>query len=223
MPPLRALYRLPVLRLLRPLQSEMPKLQGGNDLYICSANKQDKTCSPHRIRSEVLEQIIFDCLKERINAVAELESILEIADTAPLRTAGAVKVQRQLDEKRAEYEKLQKLLLSLYENLADGIIDRAEYTRLKESFSQRAAEAEKQMDALRERIEVMKTSTADTSWTDNFKRYRNLTELDRTAVVSMIDRIMVYEGNTVEIVYRWQDEFAWQMDIVRQAQIKEAV
>ncbi|NCE64443.1 recombinase [Pseudoflavonifractor sp. 524-17] len=191
--------------------------------YICSANKQDKTCSPHRIRLEVLEQIIFDCLKERINAVAELENILEIADTAPLRTAGAVKVQRQLDEKRAEYEKLQKLLLSLYENLADGIIDRAEYTRLKESFSQRAAEAEKQMDALRERIEVMKTSTADTSWTDNFKCYRNLTELDRTAVVSMIDRIMVYEDNTVEIVYRWQDEFAWQMDIVRQAQIREAV
>ena len=191
--------------------------------YICSANKQDKTCSPHRIRSEVLEQIIFDCLKERINAVAELESILEIADTAPLRTAGAVKVQRQLDEKRAEYEKLQKLLLSLYENLADGIIDRVEYTRLKESFSQRAAEVEKQMDALQERIEVMKTSTADTSWTDNFKRYCNLTELDRTAVVSMIDRIMVYEGNTVEIVYRRQDEFAWQMDIVRQAQIKEAV
>ena len=188
--------------------------------YICSANKQDKTCSPHRIRSEVLEQIIFDCLKERINAVAELESILEIADTAPLRTAGAVKVQRQLDEKRAEYEKLQKLLLSLYENLADGIIDRVEYTRLKESFSQRAAEVEKQMDALQERIEVMKTSTADTSWTDNFKRYCNLTELDRTAVVSMI---MVYEGNTVEIVYRRQDEFAWQMDIVRQAQIKEAV
>ena len=28
----RALYRLSVLRLLRPLQSEMPKLQGGNDL-----------------------------------------------------------------------------------------------------------------------------------------------------------------------------------------------
>ena len=191
--------------------------------YICSANKQDKTCSPHRIRLEVLEQIIFDCLKERINAVAELENILEIADTAPLRTAGAVKVQRQLDEKRAEYEKLQKLLLSLYENLADGIIDRVEYTRLKESFSQRAAEAEKQMDALRERIEVMKTSTADTGWTDNFKRYRNLTELDRTAVVSMIDRIMVYEDNTVEIVYRWQDEFEWQMDIVRQAQIREAV
>lgn len=191
--------------------------------YICSANKQDKSCSPHRIREEALEKMVLDALKEYINSVVELSNILEIADTAPLRTAEAIKVQRQLDTKKADYEKLQNLLMSLYENLTDGIIDKVEYTRLKQSFSQRAADAEKQMDALQERLTTIKTHTADTSWTENFKRYRNLTELDRTAVVTLIDRIMVYEDNTVEIVYRWQNEFAWQMDIVRQAQLKEAV
>ena len=50
-----------------------------------------------------------------------------MTDTAPLRTAEAQKVQRQLDKKRSEYERLQKLLMSLYESLADGIIDRDEY------------------------------------------------------------------------------------------------
>lgn len=37
-----------------------------------------------------------------------------------------------------------KLLMSLYENLADSIIDREEYTRLKASFTARADEAVKQ-------------------------------------------------------------------------------
>jgi len=191
--------------------------------YVCSANKQDKSCSPHRIRAEKLEEIVLDFVREHIAAVVELAHILTIADTAPLRTAEAVKVQRQLDEKKTGYEKLQKLLMSLYENLTDGIIDKAEYLRLKQSFSQRAEEAEKQMEALQERLTTIKTHTADTSWTENFKRYRNLTELDRTAVVTLIDRIMVYEDNTVEIAYRWQNEFTWQMDIVRQAQLREAV
>ena len=58
----------------------------------------------------------------------------KLTDTAPLRTAQAQKVQRQLDKKHEEYEKLQKLLMSLYENLADGIIDREEYTRLSELY-----------------------------------------------------------------------------------------
>lgn len=57
-----------------------------------------------------------------------MSELLAITDTAPLRTAQAQKVQRQLDKKHEEYEKLQKLLMSLYENLADGIIDREEST-----------------------------------------------------------------------------------------------
>lgn len=191
--------------------------------YICSANKQDKSCSPHRIRSETLEEIVLESLRNRISAVADLDEMLAVADTAPLRTAEAVKVQRQLDEKMAGYEKLQKLLMSLYENLADGIIDKADYLRLKQSFSQRATEAEKQMDALRERLTTIKTNSSATSWMENFKCYRNLAALDRTAVVGLIDRIMVYADNTVKVVCRWQDEFEWQMDIVRQMQLREAV
>lgn len=191
--------------------------------YACSANKQDKSCSPHRIRTDVLEEIVLDLVQKHICAVADMDELLAVADTAPLRTAEAVKVQKQLDAKRVDYEKLQKLLMSLYENLTDGIIDKTEYMRLKQSFSQRAYEAEKQMDALQERLTTIKTHTADTSWMENFKRYRNLTELDRAAVVTLIDRIMVYEDNTVEIVFRWQDEFSWQMDIVRQMQLMEAV
>ena len=191
--------------------------------YVCSANKQDKSCSSHRIRVETLEAIVLELLQNHIAAVADLDNALSVADTAPLRTAEAFKVQRQLDEKRAEYERLQKLLMSLYENLSDGIIDKTEYMRLKQSFSDRAAETEKQMDALQERLTTIKTHTADTSWTENFKRYRNLTELDRSVVVNLIERIMVYEDNAVKITYRWQDEFTWQMDIVRQAQLREAV
>lgn len=90
---------------------------------------------------------MLDLVQKHICAVVDLDELLAVADTAPLRTAEAVNVQRQLDAKRTDYEKLQKLLMSLYENLTDGIIDKTEYLRLKQSFSQRAADAEKQIDA----------------------------------------------------------------------------
>ena len=67
---------------------------------------------------------MLDSLQGRIASVVDPDYMLSVSDTAPLRTAEAVKVQRQLDEKRADYEKLQKLLMSLYENLTDGIIDK---------------------------------------------------------------------------------------------------
>lgn len=191
--------------------------------YVCSAHKQDKSCSPHRMRDITLEEIVLDSLKQHISEVVDMSELLEITDTAPLRTAQAQKVQRQLDKKHEEYEKLQKLLMSLYENLTDGIIDREEYTRLKASFTARADEAEKQMDALREQLEDIHNHGTENAWMNEFIKRQGLTALDRAVVVALIDKILIHSNDVVEIIYRWQDEFAWQLDILRSARLREVV
>lgn len=191
--------------------------------YICSAHKQNKSCSPHRMRDATLEEIVFDSLRQHIREVVDMDELLSMTDTAPLRTAEAQKVQRQLDHKREEYEKLQKLLTSLYENLADGIIDRDEYARLKQNFAARASEAEKQMDALQETLVSIREHGTETDWMEQFKKHQGIASLDRAVVVALIDKILIHADNLVEIVYRWQDEFAWQLDVLRRTQIREAV
>lgn len=191
--------------------------------YVCSAHKQDKSCSPHRIRDNALEEIVLDSLKQHISEVVNMRELLEITDTAPLRTAQAQKVQRQLDKKHEEFEKLQKLLMSLYENLADGIIDREEYTRLKASFTARADKAEKQMDALREQLEDIHNHGTENAWMNEFIKRQGLTALDRAVVVALIDKILIHSNDVVEIIYRWQDEFAWQLDILRSSKLREVV
>lgn len=191
--------------------------------YVCSAHKQDKSCSPHRMRDTVLEGIVLDSLKQHIREVVDMSELIEITDTAPLRTAQAQKVQRQLDKKHEEYEKLQKLLMSLYENLTDGIIDREEYARLKRSFALRADETEKQMDALRESLTDIQNNGTENAWTDEFIKRQGLTALDRAVVVALIDKILIHSDDVLEIIYRWQDEFAWQIDILRSARLREVV
>jgi len=191
--------------------------------YVCSSHKQDKSCSPHRIRDNALEEIVLDSLKQHISEVVDMSELLTINDTASLRTAQAQKVQRQLDKKHEEYEKLQKLLMSLYENLTDGIIDREEYTRLKASFTARADEAEKQMDALRGQLEDIHNHGTENAWMNEFIKRQGLTALDRAVVVALIDKILIHSNDVVEIIYRWQDEFAWQLDILRSARLQEVV
>lgn len=191
--------------------------------YVCSAHKQDKSCSPHRMRDTALEEIVLDSLKKHIQEVVDMSDLLDISDTAPLRTAQAQKVQHQLDKKYEEYEKLQKLLMSLYENLADGIIDRDEYTRLKQSFTVRADETEKQMDALRDNLTDIQNHGTENAWMEEFIKRQGLTSLDRAVVVALIDKILVHSDDVVEIIYRWQDEFAWQLDILQSARLREVV
>ena len=191
--------------------------------YVCSAHKQDKSCSPHRMRDVALEEIVLDSVKQHIREVIDMSELLTITDTAPLRTAQAQKVQRQLDKKHEEYEKLQKLLMSLYENLTEGIIDREEYTRLKASFTARADEAEKQMDALRENLKEIQNHGTENAWMNEFTKRQGLTSLDRAVVVALIDKILIHSNDVVEIIYRWQDEFAWQLDILRSSKLREVI
>ena len=192
--------------------------------YVCAAHKQDRSCSPHRMRDEALEQLVLDTVKQYIRDVVDLDDILAMTDTAPLRTAEAQKVQRQLDKKRSEHERLQKLLMSLYESLADGIIDRDEYARLKQNYAGRCAECEKQMDALQETLtQIREHGGEHREWMVQFRKHLNITELERSIVVALIDRILIYRDNRVEVRFRFADEFAWQTDILRRAQIREVV
>ena len=192
--------------------------------YVCSAHKQDKSCSSHGIRDAALEEVVLETVKQYIRDVVDLDDLLAMTDTAPLRTAEAQKVQRQLDKKRSEHERLQKLLMSLYENLADGIIDREEYARFKQSYTERAAECEKQMDALQESLVQIKEHGGEhREWMAQFRKHQNITELERSIAVALIDRILIYKDNRVEVHFRFEDEFAWQMDILRRSQIREVV
>lgn len=192
--------------------------------YVCSAHKQDKSCSSHGIRDKALEEVVLETVKQYIRDVIDLDDILSMTETAPLRTAEAQKVQRQLDKKRSEHERLQKLLMSLYENLADGIIDRDEYAKLKQNYAGRAAECEKQMDALQESLTQIKEHGGEhREWMTQFRKHQNIAELERSIAVALIDRILIYKDNRVEVHFRFEDEFAWQMDILRRSQIREVV
>ena len=56
-----------------------------------------------------------------------------------------------------------------------------------------------------------------------FREHLNITELERSIVVALIDRILIYKDNRVEVRFRVADEFAWQTDILRRSQIREVV
>jgi len=193
--------------------------------YVCSENKANKkACSAHSIRDTDLENIVLLSAQQYIQAVIDLQDLLELTDTAPLRTAEAQKVQRQIDMKRGELERYNRLLMSLYESLTDGIINKDEYMRLKQRYSEQNAEAEKQLLALQDVLsDIQEHGSASLGWMNEFREHQNITSLDRETVVALIERIFVFDDKRVEITFRWHDEYEWQADILQRAQMKEAV
>ncbi len=194
--------------------------------YVCSAHKQDKTCcSSHRFRDTALNEVVLDSLKQHIRSVIDLSELLEMTDTALLRQASMQRLQKRLDRKRQEIDRAQTLLQSLYENLADGIIDREDYKDLKAKYTRRRKEAEEQAEGIREEMsQELAGSSENRAWMDQFRKHENISELDRSVVVMLIERIMLYQEHRLEIVFRWQNEFQWLSDLLaRQARSEQEV
>ena len=193
---------------------------------VCAAHKNEKSCFAHSLRVEVLNEIVLEALKKHIQDVIDLSDLLELTDTAQLQQAGMRKLQGRLEKKREEIDRNQALLRSLYESLADGVIDRDEYQDLKRTYSRRRAEAEEQAEAIQEEMSrEMGNLSEGRDWIEQFRKYQNIDALDRTMIVSLIERILIFRDRKVEIVYRWHDEFQWQVDLLRQAALpgREAV
>lgn len=185
--------------------------------YICSAHKMKKTCYSHSMRDTALDEVVLELTKQQIGNVVGLSELLDLTDTAKLRQASIRKLQERLRKKQEEIDHDQMLLRSLYENLASGVIDRDEYMDLKKTYACRREEAESQAEAIREQIADQNARFDNNDWIEQFRKHENLTEMDRTAVVTLIEHILIYREHRVEIVFRWANEFHLQMDMVTQA------
>lgn len=186
--------------------------------FVCAAHKDRKECHPHALRVEALDDIVLEALQGHIREVIDLAELMELTDIAKLQQASVQKIQVRLAQKQEEIERCQKLLRSLYENLADGIIDKNEYQELKSTYQDRRSQAEEQTEVLREEMGRELDNSAHNYWIEQFVRHRNIVALDRRIVVSLIERVLIFRDRRVEIVYRWHNEFEWQAELVVQAQ-----
>ncbi len=105
--------------------------------FVCATHKNEKTCFSHGIRDTALTEIVLEFLKKHIRDVIDLADLLALTDTAQLQKAKVQKLRERLDAKEAEIDRYHRLLCSLYESLADGLIDQSEYQKLKKSYTDR--------------------------------------------------------------------------------------
>lgn len=81
------------------------------------------------------------------------------------------------------------------------------YRELKQNFSKKIENAKVSMKGLEEKKKRMLSNEMRTQqWVTEFKQYRNIKSLDRKTVVMLIDRIVVYSTDRIEIHFNYEDE-----------------
>ena len=118
------------------------------------------------------------------------------------------KTKERISAKEKEITKYNQMLVSLYEDYRDGIVDKSDFAIIKESFEVKRAEAEKAIDRLQKEAENIAAGIErDTEWLEEHRKWKTMPSLTRNVVVSLIQSVKVYEGGDIEIVLDCDDEY----------------
>ncbi len=175
--------------------------------YVCGASKA-KGCTPHSISETKLTKAVFHAIHDQIEVVLELEKVLEYIDCLPSSDRRAFNYEMQITKLEEEIERCQKLKLRLYEDLADGIIDKSEYAEFRESYTNTITQKKEALNRVcREYKDTLANGITERNWVTLFREYENIDELNRRVLMALVDKIVIHENHVVEIFYKYRDEY----------------
>lgn len=176
--------------------------------YMCCTNRTTKKCSSHRISEQAVQDAVLAALKQHINHILRIEKTIAYIETLPLQKKEVQKFNAQLVRKQEEIERYHQLKDTLYESLRDGLLDKNEYLEMRSLYDGKLGEAKKAEIALKQEQEhILQNRTEESLWIQRFKAYQNIDRLDRRIVVTLIERITVYEDCRIDIRFQYQYDY----------------
>jgi DNA invertase Pin-like site-specific DNA recombinase len=182
--------------------------------YMCVSNKTDKSCTSHRISDNKLEETVLLVLRRHIVNLMDMESVLEYVNTLPVKRDELRQTDRLIVQKKEEVERYNRLKRKLHESLADGLIDKTEFSEMKRGYDEKLRHAEETLDRLKTEYNDLWETKGIHEWIEQFKKHRDISALTRPVVVTLIERIIVYQDRRIEVVFKYQYNYERVLDYI---------
>ena len=164
-------------------------------------------CKPHMISADKLYDTVLQQVQNQIEMLVRAEEILKKADSLPREQFQMQALNKQFEALAEEIERYSDLKVKLYQDMADQVVSPEEYKELDGRFSRKFEEAKKQQKKICEKKEQLNLEEIfKQNWLQDIKQYRNIQKLERKIVIALIDKIIVYAKDRIEICFNYRDE-----------------
>ena len=175
--------------------------------YYCSTYKRGDGCSSHNISEAKLMTNVLAVVQNQTRLLVEADKILSAIDELPTQNLGVKSVDTQIAALEAEIERYKDLKSKVYKDMTDGIVSRDEFKDINTRFTDKINSAKTaQEELITKREKLLSHENNSRPWMETFSEYRNVSELDRKMIASLIASIVVYDTDTVEIHFHYEDE-----------------
>ena len=177
--------------------------------YHCSTYKNKEGCTSHNISDVKLQKVVLEAIQKQIALLVQADAIMAQIENIPQQQFGVKLLDSQIRTLNAEVQKYKDLRNNLYQDMVDGIITREEYRDIKQTFTRKMERAEESIRELEtKKRRLLSNEMRTQKWVEEFKNCRNIESLDRKVTVMLIERIVIYSSDRIEIHFNHADEMA---------------
>ena len=195
---------------MEPMTRRINRYKGRETVaFICSTQNNGGSCSRHAISEEDLNFLVLTGLRQQVALFLDKSRVLEKIEQMEIHFEEVAAFDKEIQKLHGEQDKYLNLRAALYEDLKKGIITEEDFKNFREIYEKRYRELQKSISSQEETIKKLFRSgiTAGINL-ERMKNVMQITALDRTALISFVKRILVYEDKRVYLELRYKELFS---------------
>ena len=166
------------------------------DFFICSTHRANKDkCSGHYIRAVVLDDLVWNHMKEVISYVTRYEAHfrVEMEQKLRLQSEETIRVyKKRLAQAEKRIGELDRLFIKIYEDNAKGKLNDDRFAMMSKTYEDEQAQLKSEIVNLQKEIEVQERQIEDLEqFIQRARRYTDITELTPYALRELVKAVYV--------------------------------
>lgn len=185
--------------------------------YVCQTFRKAgrNLCTKHTIREKQLYDAVLATIQSQIDLAVSMDQLVNDLKSQNVRATKSSRLEKMLQLKEEEYEKVSRCRIDLYPDWKAGILSKDEYLSLKAKIGEQLEQIEIAIANIKEEISKYQSApVSENKFISSFLRYRNIQVLTREVIVELIEMIYVHEGGTITIQFKYQDEYQRLLDLI---------
>lgn len=192
-------------------QKAMTRQKTKNKVYYYCRTFREKSknaCTKHGIKEDAIVNALLAAIQAQIALAKHLdEAVAEIVRLPAVRNEPAG-FAAALSLRQKELRKVMNITDGLYGDWKSGMISKDEYIRLKEKYTSQARQLETAVKHIqKEREKAAGGAAKKEPYLEMFIKQKNITELNRGILVSLVKSIDVHQGGEITIEFNFADQY----------------
>jgi DNA invertase Pin-like site-specific DNA recombinase len=173
--------------------------------YCETVRYANNGCSSQRIDEKQLSEILLCAVKKHSEIALSAESIF--AELRGRNEKAINQVSQNVSSLKSELEKAKAAKITLYESYKAGKLGKEAYLSEKNRAEQETTALSNSLNERECELSDLRSSMNKNKFVDNFKKHGFIAELTPEIVKKLVSVIRIYDCDTIEIVWNFEDDF----------------